>query len=123
VKLLQEAHQPRGDYHFGDLSYGVFLFHHPILQMLNIELDVTNAVALMTSTLLLSILFALGSWHFGEKPILDRKRGILTSVSAQEARCAQIVSCRRAEGKTMAAESLSRARPDGGAPLSGAGSA
>lgn len=81
---------------FGDLSYGVFLFHYPILQMLNVEFGMTNTLAVMVATLFLSILFALASWNFIEKPILDRKTGILNWVAALETGFSQIFSRRRA---------------------------
>ncbi|MBK0329347.1 acyltransferase [Rhodobacteraceae bacterium F11138] len=69
---------------FGDLSYGVFLFHYPIMQTLHIEMGVNNTLLLMALTIPLSALFAMGSWTLVEKPILDRKTQILASITRFE---------------------------------------
>lgn len=69
---------------FGDLSYGIFLFHYPIMQTLHIEMGVDNTLILMCTTMILSGIFAMGSWNFIEKPILDRKTKFLEAISRGE---------------------------------------
>ncbi len=71
---------------FGDLSYGLFLFHYPIMQTLRLEFGVTNSLILTASTLTLSTLFGFASWKLIEKPILSRKSEVLAFVDGFESR-------------------------------------
>ena len=60
-------------YYLGTISYGIYLWHMPILASLNRVVGVPPllqiAVLLLTSIILASI-----SWHFFEKPIIDKYR-------------------------------------------------
>ena len=68
---------------FGDLSYGVYLFHFPIARSI---FELTGRAmpweALLLLTVVLTSVFAALSWNFIEKPILDRKTRVLTFVAA-----------------------------------------
>jgi peptidoglycan/LPS O-acetylase OafA/YrhL len=56
---------------FGDLSYGVYLFHFPIARSIFELTDRTMAwEALLLLTVLVTSGFAALSWNFIEKPIL-----------------------------------------------------
>jgi peptidoglycan/LPS O-acetylase OafA/YrhL len=68
---------------FGDLSYGVYLFHFPIARAL---FETTGRVmpwqVLLPSTVVLTMAFAALSWRFVEKPILDRKAVVLAFMAS-----------------------------------------
>jgi peptidoglycan/LPS O-acetylase OafA/YrhL len=72
---------------FGDLSYGVYLFHFPIARSI---FELTGRTmpwqALLPLTLILTAGFAALSWTFIEKPLLDRKTQVLTFVDAATSR-------------------------------------
>ena len=66
---------------FGDLSYGIYLFHFPIAR----TLDEASAhrlswASLLSITLILTGVFAFASWHLIEKPVLARKKNLLRQV-------------------------------------------
>jgi peptidoglycan/LPS O-acetylase OafA/YrhL len=66
---------------FGDLSYGVFLFHFPILQALHHGLgEATTMPVYVAAVLPLSVACAWISWTFVEKPLLSRKWRIIASI-------------------------------------------
>lgn len=58
---------------YGDISYGIYLYHFPIIQLL-IFLGIfkSNAWLGVVATFFLAILAALVSWHAVEKPLLRR---------------------------------------------------
>jgi peptidoglycan/LPS O-acetylase OafA/YrhL len=62
--------------HRGDYSYGIYLYHFPLLQVLvglmpaTIALKGAGAVLLFVTGLPVVFAFAWCSWHFVEKPIL-----------------------------------------------------
>jgi peptidoglycan/LPS O-acetylase OafA/YrhL len=64
---------------FGDLSYGVYLFHFPVTQMLMASLGGLIAYWWLFASVSLigSAVFAAVSWRFIEKPIMGRKRAII----------------------------------------------
>lgn len=63
---------------FGDLSYGVYLFHFPIIMMFYQSWgDATPWPLYVAVTLPLAIFCAAVSWFLVEKPILDRKSSII----------------------------------------------
>lgn len=68
---------------FGDLSYGVYLFHFPIARAL---FETTGRVmpwqVLLPATLVFTTAFAALSWRFVEKPILGRKAVVLAFVAS-----------------------------------------
>ena len=68
---------------FGDLSYGVYLFHFPVARALY-ELSGGNLVwlTLLIPTLIITTVFAAASWRFVEKPVLDRKKLLLSYIDS-----------------------------------------
>lgn len=78
---------------FGDLSYGVFLFHFPILQaaahIFGDGLTTLQAVGLV---LPVSMLCAAASWIWIEKPILTHKRAIIARIETAAAAVGQGLS-------------------------------
>ena len=76
VGLLRLAPIP-----FGDISYGVYLFHFPIARTIHeVSGRQIGWLPLLALTTLLSGLFATVSWRCVEKPVLERKRALLTFV-------------------------------------------
>ncbi len=72
---------------FGDLSYGVYLFHLPIQQTIVSQFaDIRSWWLLSLTSLPVSLLFAYASWSFVEKPILQRKQQILAFTDRVAAR-------------------------------------
>jgi peptidoglycan/LPS O-acetylase OafA/YrhL len=67
---------------FGDLSYGVYLFHFPIARTIfELTGQTMSWEALLPLTVILTAGFAALSWTFIEKPILDRKTPVLAFVA------------------------------------------
>ncbi|TBW32114.1 acyltransferase [Siculibacillus lacustris] len=63
---------------FGDLSYGVYLFHYPILRTVNeITGNGIGIIAGFAIVLVLSAGCALISWNLIERPLLEQKKAIL----------------------------------------------
>jgi peptidoglycan/LPS O-acetylase OafA/YrhL len=60
-------------YYLGTISYGIYLWHLPILASINRVTSVPPTYQLAT-LLIASILAASISWHFFEKPIIDKCR-------------------------------------------------
>jgi peptidoglycan/LPS O-acetylase OafA/YrhL len=59
----------------GDYSYGIYLFHFPILQMLQQNLKITEVWQILLLGFPIVVGFAALSWQFVEKPVLSlRKR-------------------------------------------------
>ena len=65
--LIRKALAPL--YYLGTISYGIYLWHMPILISLNRVYGVPPTYFLMIA-LVLTIIFASGSWYFFEKPII-----------------------------------------------------
>jgi peptidoglycan/LPS O-acetylase OafA/YrhL len=66
---------------FGDLSYGVFLFHFPVAVLVfQVAHQAISWEALAIIVLLLSGMFAFGSWTLIERPVLSRKLEVLRIV-------------------------------------------
>jgi peptidoglycan/LPS O-acetylase OafA/YrhL len=66
---------------FGDLSYGVYLFHYPIEQtVVHLFPDVRSWWLLTLVSLPLTAIFAWLSWNLIEKPTLTRKKLILAAI-------------------------------------------
>jgi peptidoglycan/LPS O-acetylase OafA/YrhL len=65
-------------YYLGTISYGIYLWHMPILASINRVVGVppTYQLAILLIT---SILAASISWHFFEKPIIDKCRKLQKS--------------------------------------------
>lgn len=60
-----------------NISYGIYLYHFPIIQMLiHFGLDKYNIYLTFALALLLTLLVSTLSWIYIEKPFLDRARGI-----------------------------------------------
>ena len=58
---------------YGDLSYGIYLFHFPTIQMLeNFGLYKSNAYIAFLMSIILTLLLASFSWHIVEKRFLRR---------------------------------------------------
>lgn len=58
----------------GDYSYGIYLYHFPILQALQAVFGFTQWWLLAAVAWLPVILFAAFSWHFVEKPVLKMRK-------------------------------------------------
>lgn len=58
----------------GTISYGIYLWHLPVVLSLKRIADLSPESALMLTTVL-SIVFAAISWHFFEKPIIGSYGG------------------------------------------------
>lgn len=58
---------------YGDISYGIYLYHFPIIQLIIfLELFQINAWLGLISTFFATLIVALISWHFIEKRFLRR---------------------------------------------------
>ncbi len=67
----------------GDFSYGVYLWHFPILQLLVMAFGIGSWWVLGLASILPVMLVAAASWHFVEKPALAwRKRHSLAGARA-----------------------------------------
>lgn len=80
---------------FGDLSYGIFLFHLPVLQTLRFGLHMSDPWLLLGLTIVLSGLCALVSWRLIEQPVLSRKFAILAWVNRKVCRSLTMSGYRR----------------------------
>ena len=58
----------------GDYSYGVYLYHFPVLQALQHLFHFQSWLALMGTGFVPVTLLAMFSWHFIEKPILKQRK-------------------------------------------------
>lgn len=66
---------------FGDLSYGVFLFHFPIIRLAyDLIGDRMGFLGYVALALPLALACAWVSWTFVERPVLDRKREIIARI-------------------------------------------
>jgi len=62
-------------YYLGTISYGIYLWHMPVFSSINRVLGVPPFYELIT-LILISILIASFSWHFFEKPIINKFRKV-----------------------------------------------
>lgn len=74
--LSQRYLLPKGLKSIPDLSYGVFLWHYPIMQILWGSFEIRSSLPLFFCSVLLSLMAAALSWSFVEKPALGLKRRI-----------------------------------------------
>lgn len=59
---------------FGDLSYGIYIIHFPVIQaLIALGIYAGNGVAALAMTLALTAVLAYLSWHLVEKPFLARR--------------------------------------------------
>ena len=92
---------------FGDLSYGVYLFHYPIEQSLAHVFPGIHAWWMLSLVALpLTAACAFASWTFVERPILNRKKSVLLWIDGVSAR----VSAEAADEGERAREAFSRLR-------------
>ncbi|MOA45517.1 hypothetical protein D3C78_1679190 [compost metagenome] len=59
---------------FPDISYGIYIFHMPIIQYLLFTKGVDSLAAMLLLTTALLVPFSLASWYCIEKPALRFKR-------------------------------------------------
>lgn len=65
----------------GDLSYGLYLFHFPVARTIDELTGTTQAwPILFVETVLVTAIFAAGSWTLIEKPLLERKKPVLAAI-------------------------------------------
>ncbi len=68
---------------FGDLSYGIYIYHFPILQtLIALGLLTTMPLAGAIVAMILTIAAGLASWHFIEKPFLPKKNHYVQAEAA-----------------------------------------
>jgi peptidoglycan/LPS O-acetylase OafA/YrhL len=76
--ILCVAYLPKGkilQYNkLGDYSYGTYIYAWPIQQTLAITFVGIQPVEMMFATFILTLLFAITSWHLIEKPTMKLKR-------------------------------------------------
>jgi peptidoglycan/LPS O-acetylase OafA/YrhL len=58
----------------GDYSYGVYVCHFPIVQMINESWSFGDWRLLLLASFVPVTLFAMASWHFIESPILAQRK-------------------------------------------------
>lgn len=58
----------------GDYSYGVYLYHFPILQAMQQLFGMTSGIAMFLAAIIPVTLMAMFSWHTIEKPILKQRK-------------------------------------------------
>ena len=85
IYLSISAMRSLGIGRFGDISYGIYLYHYPIIQLLIFcdifELNVWLGLAV---ALLSTVVVAFASWHFLEKKWLRRGLQSTTSMHLQQ---------------------------------------
>jgi len=62
---------PPLDY-LGDVSYGIYLWHLPVILVLTAHSVASSPVALLMWTLAIVIALSALTWHFLERPIIRR---------------------------------------------------
>jgi peptidoglycan/LPS O-acetylase OafA/YrhL len=67
--------------HGNDISYGIYLYHVPVMNMF-LFYGLTDSPAYTTMTVLLAIGIAIGSWMLIERPSLRKKRRTIHQVVA-----------------------------------------
>jgi peptidoglycan/LPS O-acetylase OafA/YrhL len=65
----------------GDVSYGIYLYHFPIIQLLVHYGVFENPLVGLFCALTFTLLAAFFSWHFVEKPMLKRSSHYVASVT------------------------------------------
>jgi peptidoglycan/LPS O-acetylase OafA/YrhL len=75
--IIALAYLPRGKIllfnRLGDYSYGMYVFHFPIMQSLILLLNIESPITLFFATLFITFPFAILSWHYIEKRALSYK--------------------------------------------------
>jgi peptidoglycan/LPS O-acetylase OafA/YrhL len=69
-------------FYLGTISYGIYLWHLPVLLALK-RMDWLSPAPLASLCVILTCLFASISWHFFEKPLIERFRAKAVDVSAR----------------------------------------
>ena len=70
---LAYAGRARGASKVSDISYGIYIWHWPILQWMAAQNPAMSTEALVLAALMLTPLVAYASWRWVEKPMLARK--------------------------------------------------
>jgi peptidoglycan/LPS O-acetylase OafA/YrhL len=60
--------------HWPDYSYGIYVYAFPVMLVVQAIIDTRHHPVLALLTLLATLPFAVASWHWVEKPVLDRIR-------------------------------------------------
>jgi peptidoglycan/LPS O-acetylase OafA/YrhL len=58
--------------YLGTISYGIYLWHMPVMSGLNRVYPAGGNERYLAMTIFVTFIFAAGSWHFFEKPFMDR---------------------------------------------------
>lgn len=61
-------------HYIGDISYGIYLWHLPVILSLKRVLPADNHLLLLNWSIVLTLTLAAMSWHFFEKPLMQRYR-------------------------------------------------
>lgn len=82
IYLSTSAHKSLNIGKYGDISYGIYLYHFPVIQLL-IYLGAfkNNAWIGLSATLAITLIAALASWHLVEKNLLKRTSHYVATTS------------------------------------------
>jgi peptidoglycan/LPS O-acetylase OafA/YrhL len=58
---------------YGDFSYGIYIWHFPVIQtLIQIKLNDLNSLLFLSIVIFVSTVFSILSWHYVEKPFLKK---------------------------------------------------
>lgn len=64
----------RAAFYLGEISYGIYLWHMPVLMVLKAQEFTTNPLHFLALTLAVVLVLSALSWHLVEKPLIRRFR-------------------------------------------------
>jgi peptidoglycan/LPS O-acetylase OafA/YrhL len=63
--------------YLGTISYGIYLWHLPVIMTLHLRLDWLEGQRALPYVVILTCLLASGSWHFFERPFMERAKALV----------------------------------------------